>query len=321
MSFNSSRSEIDFITIPFTSPEISVSFHHLSESAVLIASSAWAGTSRLKPFILAKKSFVRFSCALLHCALLLLLQVDLEPHAARDEGKHAARDPGVGHRLVGALAQHLGFAPDVGMNRRGLTPGARDRLVLGLRRRAASGRTVLLPAELAGLAENQALRRLASRRGLPRRRRGTGGRGSRLCGRRGFGSRCGRRARCGRGELGAPLAERFCAGTGAHAVAGRDDAERTRVGAPGEPGSRGPCLSPTAPRVRPGRPGPAEAAAARLSRSARRSASHLGQRIRVDVTSVASVAGVKVALHFSQVAITKSLGANLSWTGGDQAGG
>jgi hypothetical protein len=50
-----------------------------------------------------------------------------------------------------------------------------------------------------------------------------------------------------------------------------------------------------------------DAAAVRLSRSARRSASHLGHRMRVDVTSVASAEGVKVALHFSQVAI-----ANLS---------
>jgi hypothetical protein len=62
--------------------------------------------------------------------------------------------------------------------------------------------------------------------------------------------------------------------------------------------------------------GAADPAAARFRRSARRSASHLRQRIRVDVTSVASVEGVKVALHFSQVAI-----ANLSWTFGTQLGG
>src|SRR5262249_52488981 len=42
----------------------------------------------------------------------------------------------------------------------------------------------------------------------------------------------------------------------------------------------------------------AEAACARFNRSARRSASHLAHKMRVEVTSVASGFGVNVALHF-----------------------
>jgi hypothetical protein len=112
-------------------------------------------------------------------------------------------------------------------------------------------------------------------------------------------------------------AERFFAGTGGapsrgvlpRAVPSVGSAARAETG-------RGVSPRATPSRADSGdaRLGPAacveadvDAAAVRLSRSARRSASHLGHRMRVDVTSVASADGVKVALHFSQVAI-----ANLS---------